>query len=84
MRYLHAAISSLSYSIKTECTLQVPLALPVFVMCAAVFLVVVPIALEPQLEFLWATLVMLAGLIFYVPFVHFKLTIPGMGRSLAL
>lgn len=44
----------------------------VFVLCS-IYLVVAPIMQDPQLEFLWATLFILGGLLLYFPFVVFKL-----------
>ncbi|XP_033855431.1 b(0,+)-type amino acid transporter 1-like [Acipenser ruthenus] len=45
-----------------------------FVMAAAsFFLVLSPIIQEPEVEYIYALMLMLGGLIFYIPFVHFKL-----------
>ena len=59
---------------------QVPIIIPAFVLCAAVFLVIAPIVADPQMEFLYATVMILAGLILYFPFVYFRLQLPGMGK----
>ena len=51
-----------------------------FVLIFAVVLVVVPLVLAPQIEFLYATVVMLAGFIFYFPFVLCKVRAPCMSK----
>ena len=50
---------------------QVPIFMPIIVFLFAVTLVVVPVVDSPQIEFLYATLIMLSGLIFYIPIVIF-------------
>lgn len=59
--------------------IKIPIVIPIIVLIASVYLVLGPIIDDPQIEFLYATLFILAGLIFYFPFVHYKLTLPGMG-----
>nr|XP_022344421.1 b(0,+)-type amino acid transporter 1-like isoform X2 [Crassostrea virginica] len=44
----------------------------VFLLCS-LYLVVAPIIQDPRLEFLYAFLFILGGLVLYVPFVHFKI-----------
>ncbi|KAH3777179.1 b(0,+)-type amino acid transporter 1-like isoform X2 [Dreissena polymorpha] len=44
----------------------------VFTLCS-IYLVVAPIAQNPSLEFLWAAVFIVGGLVFYLPFVVFKL-----------
>lgn len=51
---------------------RVPLLLPVMMLIVSVYLIVVPIASDPQLPFLFAALFMLSGLVFYFPFVYKK------------
>ncbi|XP_077982159.1 b(0,+)-type amino acid transporter 1-like isoform X2 [Glandiceps talaboti] len=58
--------------------IKIPIIIPIIVLLASVYLVIAPIIDEPALEYLYATLFILAGLLFYVPFVHFKYSIPGM------
>ncbi|ESO06959.1 hypothetical protein HELRODRAFT_110971 [Helobdella robusta] len=52
---------------------RVPLIIPIFVFLAAIFIVIVPIVTEPQIEFLFAFIFILIGYLLYIPFVHFKL-----------
>ncbi|ELU11396.1 hypothetical protein CAPTEDRAFT_194364 [Capitella teleta] len=51
---------------------KVPLIVPFVVLVASIFLVVAPIIDDPRMEFLYVTLFIFGGLIFYVPFVHYK------------
>jgi len=62
---------------------QVPIVFPVVVLLASVYLVLGPIIDEPRMEYLYATLFIVAGLLFYIPFVHYKLTIKFMGKNFA-
>ncbi|CAG7820389.1 unnamed protein product [Allacma fusca] len=57
---------------------KVPLFVPIVVLIMAVFLVVAPVVQEPQIEYVYAGSFILFGLVLYVPFVHYKLVIPGM------
>ncbi|ESO87846.1 hypothetical protein LOTGIDRAFT_234854 [Lottia gigantea] len=57
---------------------KVPIVLPIFVLLCSIYLVLGPIIDNPQIELLYAFLFVISGLIFYVPFVHFKLVLPGM------
>lgn len=59
---------------------QVPIVLPIFVLIVAVFLVIAPIVDNPRIEFLYAFIFIVAGLIFYFPFVHFKFVLPGTSK----
>ncbi|XP_063053983.1 b(0,+)-type amino acid transporter 1 [Engraulis encrasicolus] len=56
---------------------KVPIIIPIFVLMAAVFLVIAPIVDDPQIEYLYVTLFILSGIIIYIPFIHFKLC-PGI------
>ena len=47
-------------------------------MVVSAVLVVEPIAAAPQFQYFYALLFILAGLIFYVPFVYYEKTIPGI------
>ncbi|XP_022082435.1 b(0,+)-type amino acid transporter 1-like isoform X2 [Acanthaster planci] len=58
--------------------IKVPIVIPIIVLIASVYLVIAPIIDEPALEYLFAFLFILAGLIFYVPFVHYKYELPFM------
>ena len=58
---------------------QVPIVIPFIVLIISVYLVIGPIVDNPKIEYLYATLFILAGFVFYVPFVFYKLVMPGMG-----
>nr|XP_032813320.1 b(0,+)-type amino acid transporter 1-like [Petromyzon marinus] len=49
---------------------------PVVVVLVCGYLVLAPIVSSPRYEYLFALLFVLAGFVFYVPFVHFKLRAP--------
>ncbi|CAM9568708.1 unnamed protein product [Lampetra planeri] len=49
---------------------------PVVVVLVCGYLVLAPIVSSPRYEYLFALLFVLAGFVFYVPFVHFKLRVP--------
>ncbi|ODM90871.1 b(0,+)-type amino acid transporter 1 [Orchesella cincta] len=57
---------------------KVPIIIPWVMLIASTYLVVAPIIDKPQWEYLYATMFIVAGLIFYIPFVHYKLTIKFM------
>ncbi|KAK8727144.1 hypothetical protein OTU49_009718 [Cherax quadricarinatus] len=59
---------------------KVPIAIPVLVLIISVYLVVGPIIDSPKIEYLYASLFIIAGLFFYFPFVYMKKSIPGMGH----
>lgn len=59
---------------------KVPIVIPILVLVISVYLVVGPIIDSPQIEYLYATLFIVAGLFFYFPFVHLKKALPGMGH----
>lgn len=50
-----------------------PIIIPILVFLASMFLVIVPIVTDPQIEFLFAAVFIVAGFIFYVPFVVCKI-----------
>ncbi|XP_063951447.1 b(0,+)-type amino acid transporter 1-like isoform X2 [Lytechinus pictus] len=52
--------------------IKVPIVLPIIVLIAAVYLVIAPIIDEPALQYLYAFLFILSGLILYLPFVYYK------------
>lgn len=53
-------------------TLTVPLFIPIFVLIISIYLVVGPIIDKPQIEYLYASMFIFAGFIFYFPFVKYK------------
>ncbi|XP_050399174.1 b(0,+)-type amino acid transporter 1 isoform X3 [Patella vulgata] len=59
---------------------KVPIFIPVFVLLCSIYLIIGPIVDNPKIEFLYAFLFVISGMIFYVPFVHFKLQLPGMDK----
>ncbi|XP_076470410.1 b(0,+)-type amino acid transporter 1-like [Babylonia areolata] len=59
---------------------KVPIVIPVVMLCVAVYLVVAPIVDSPQIEFLYAFLFILAGVVVYVPFVRYQLKVPGFDK----
>ncbi|XP_046455900.1 b(0,+)-type amino acid transporter 1-like isoform X1 [Daphnia pulex] len=59
--------------------IKVPIIIPIIVMVISAILVVAPIAVEPQVQYFYALLFILAGLIFYVPFVYYNKMVPGIG-----
>lgn len=61
---------------------KVPLIIPILVLVISGYLVAAPIIEKPQIEYLYAVMFILAGLIFYVPFVKMGLTPRFMGRFL--
>lgn len=52
---------------------RVPTIIPIIMLFMSTYLVVAPIIDNPRIEFLYATLFILSGMIFYVPFIAFKL-----------
>lgn len=53
---------------------KVPIIIPYVVLIISIYLVVGPIIDKPQIEYLYAVLFILAGLVFYVPFVKLGMT----------
>lgn len=53
---------------------KVPIIIPVVVLVISVYLVVAPIINTPRIEYLYALLFILTGLLFYVPFVKMNMT----------
>lgn len=54
----------------------------IFVLVISIYLVIGPIIDKPQIEYLYAVLFILAGLIFYIPFVKYGMTPRFMGKSI--
>ncbi|ENN74488.1 hypothetical protein D910_03886 [Dendroctonus ponderosae] len=57
---------------------KVPIIIPYLVLLISFYLIIGPIVDKPTIEYLYAALFILGGMIFYVPFVHFKCRIPFM------
>ncbi|XP_037602272.1 b(0,+)-type amino acid transporter 1-like [Sebastes umbrosus] len=62
---------------------KVPIILPILVIIVAVFLVLAPIIDDPQIEYLYVTLFILSGALFYIPLIHYKLC-PGLLTKLTV
>lgn len=60
--------------------IKVPIIIPIFMICAAAYFVIAPIINDPAIEILYACLFILAGILFYIPFVHFKYELPCMEK----
>lgn len=58
----------------------VPMALPIVMVIISFLLTLVPILTEPMWSYLYAGLFMFGGLIFYFPFVYFKLKVSCFER----
>lgn len=59
---------------------QVPIILPISVLCVSIYLVIAPIINDPRIEFLYAFIFVISGLVFYVPFVVMKKSLPYTGK----
>nr|XP_023023095.1 b(0,+)-type amino acid transporter 1 [Leptinotarsa decemlineata] len=57
---------------------KVPIIIPYLVLVISLYLVIGPIVDKPTIEYLYASLFILGGMVFYFPFVHYKLRIPFM------
>ncbi|XP_018327306.1 b(0,+)-type amino acid transporter 1 [Agrilus planipennis] len=57
---------------------KVPIIIPIIVLLISIYLVIGPIIDNPTIEYLYAAIFVLSGMIFYVPFVHYKIRIPFM------
>jgi len=69
-----AALLVMRYTKRDEKrVVKIPIVIPILFVCCAIYLVVAPIIEDPKIEFLYAALIIVGGLIFYVPLVHFKL-----------
>lgn len=53
---------------------KVPIIIPYLVLIVSAYLVVGPIIDKPQIEYLYAVFFILAGLVFYLPFVKWGMT----------
>ncbi|CAL4110160.1 unnamed protein product [Meganyctiphanes norvegica] len=80
-----AALLLMRYTKKDEPRpYKVPIIIPIIVLIVSVYLVIGPIIDDPQIEYLYATSFIIAGLFFYFPLVHYKKTLPGMGHLTTL
>nr|CAH7754996.1 unnamed protein product [Callosobruchus chinensis] len=61
---------------------KVPIIIPYLVLVISIYLIIGPIMDKPTIEYLYASFFILGGMVFYVPFVHYKLRIPYMGKYL--
>lgn len=71
---------------KYECmyiVLKVPIIIPIVVLIISIYLIIGPIIDKPTIEYLYATMFILGGMIFYVPFVHYGLHLKFMGKTLS-
>ncbi|XP_039288487.1 b(0,+)-type amino acid transporter 1-like isoform X2 [Nilaparvata lugens] len=59
---------------------KVPFIIPVVVLVISIYLIIAPIIDSPQVEYLYAALFILAGLIVYVPIVHYRFNTSIMDR----
>jgi len=59
--------------------IKVPIIIPVIVLLVSACLVVGPIISDPQLQQLYVLIFIVAGIIFYIPFIYYKKVVPGMG-----
>ncbi|XP_012942202.2 b(0,+)-type amino acid transporter 1, partial [Aplysia californica] len=55
---------------------KVPIIIPIIMILFSIYLVIAPIVQDPSLEFLYAAIFVVGGLVFYLPFVHYKLKLP--------
>ncbi|CAI9719157.1 b(0,+)-type amino acid transporter 1-like [Octopus vulgaris] len=55
---------------------RVPIFVPVLVILGSIYLIVTPIILNPRIEFLYAFMFVISGLLVYFPFIHYKLRFP--------
>lgn len=53
--------------------IKVFILLPIIFLACSIYLVIAPIIQDPRMEFLYAFLFVVGGLVFYIPLVHFQL-----------
>ena len=56
------------------------ISIPILSLLCSSFLIVAPFVTNPQIEFVYSAAFVLAGLLLYVPFIHFGLKIPGIDK----
>ena len=54
---------------------------PIFLLLVSIFLVIIPIILDPRIEMLFAIGFLLFGIVIYAIFVYYKYEIPCMSKS---
>lgn len=59
---------------------KVNIVIPLVMVVVAAYLVLAPIIEDPRLEYFYALLFLLSGLLFYIPFVHFKVRLKLMEK----
>lgn len=60
--------------------IKAPLPIPIIMVLASAYFVIAPVIDEPAIEFLFAALFIVAGLILYFPFVHYRKELPFMDK----
>lgn len=68
------------YSLISVFLLQVPIIIPVVVLVVSLYLIVAPIIDLPQIEYLYAMIFIVGGLVFYFPFVYYGYQSRAMGE----
>lgn len=63
-----------------ERPIKIPIVIPVVFVLIACYLVIGPIVQNPQIEFLYAFLFVIGGLLYYFPIVYFKLHCRGFDK----
>ena len=58
-----------------------PIWIPCVVLVFSVYLVLAPIIDNPKIEYVYSICFMLAGAALYVPFVAYRLKMPGIGKG---
>ena len=56
---------------------RLPIIIPVIALLICIFMIVSPFVSTPKIEFVYGAAFVIAGLLFYFPFVFFQLKIPG-------
>ncbi|XP_035226332.1 b(0,+)-type amino acid transporter 1-like [Stegodyphus dumicola] len=59
---------------------KVPIIIPCIMVVIAAYLVLAPIIEDPRVEYFYALLFLLSGMIFYIPFVHFNIRLRLMEK----
>lgn len=57
-----------------------PVIIPIVVLVISIYLIIGPIVENPTIEYFYAAIFILSGMVFYIPFVHYKMKIPFMGK----
>lgn len=59
---------------------QVPIVIPWIVLLLSIYLVAAPIIQNPRVEYVYACTFIASGLLFYMPFVHYRLRLGIMRK----